>query len=157
MYSDPVRSAQVTTDDTCNFVEITSSYPTGVLVRHGCSCGRVIKYCNRMMTLAIRDRTRLYEIAFENNGPKGSWINYIVTWDRLSIKTFVNGRPFKKANVIQGPIHLSHQSHIERIAIGRCFSDLTVPMRARMALDDFKVWERAFDATEVLQVYHFGE
>ena len=92
----------------------------------------------------------------------GAWFNYLFTWDKISLKIFLDGVLLKtqasKGSARHNLLASSASNHPSRFAIGRFSSSSDAPLsKVQMYFDDFKIWERPLSDIEAFQVYQTGE
>ena len=92
----------------------------------------------------------------------GIWLNFLFTWDKVSLKVFFNGvlsmKVVSTSFVRSSVLASSASKYPSRLAIGRFVSSNDALLsKVRMYFDDLQIWERPLSDKEAVQVYHSGE
>ena len=111
------------------------------------------------MVIEIWNGSKAWNI-FHGCSQSAGWQHYMITWDKVKMKLFVDGEEKEKADLRDfrnGLIGSAGATFPTRLALGRASTDETVTKLAQVYYDDFKIWERPFNGTEVLEIYNTGK
>ena len=109
------------------------------------------------MSVEIWDGSKSWLVFHKRTGPtEGIWQQYTITWDHATMKVYVDGQLGSSVNTSKPMKIFVESGPSAQLALGVSRKKTLVQTQPEIFLDDFQIWEKHMNDTEVTAIYKAG-